>query len=226
MGAGSSEIEIPPDDDISAFKVKWAHIPKRTLREVWEYEQNQDGGDLILDFKHLGILWQLDKDHDGLISVHDAVCFREFCRQVCQDEDMGLQMKGQRIKALCIGELMTQVEENRSQVVDWMLALVMEGAPMKPDVGHAPLRNLYFLLRRPGMKFNNEKALHEILQQYAEVDGYLPLHDKSQDNVVPLSALHGFIEILWDRVEELLRETQIMCPVEQWDAEDFEGEDF
>lgn len=118
--------------------------------------------------------------------------------------------KEERVRAICMVDLIQQIQLDRTCVVDWMLKLIMEGADseLEPDIG---LRNLCKLLRQRGYDaFIEDQALIEVLRQLS-----FPQSDENDE--VAVAAFRPFIDAFCESLHELSEETQILCPLESDD---------
>lgn len=169
--------------------------------------------EFMLDFKHIGTLWKLDANHDGVVTFEELVAFAEFCNDQKILGDLELS---QKLKALFAMEMAADARSENGQYfwVDWMLKLVAQDMTPRPFrmmrlkgtemdengrltfyIHNDAVMNLYNLLKSCQITSHlGMQDFLDLMHQMGEALGLQPLTVKELDEWVNMEVVHHWLK--------------------------------
>ena len=171
-----------------------------TLQHVLTFRAT--GFSLPVDISHLGVLWVLDRNHDGKITLDELYGLLDFCRQ----EGMKFPTYEQEnnLRALCTIKLWEDVgssPEGKDAFVHWISNLLIENSSERRRfwrygshqyIHVFTLEILHKVLKLQEVLGIGFQAFVDVLQRVAEEQKLMDLCDEEQDDWVPLSVVREF----------------------------------
>jgi len=150
---------------------------------------------LPVDLSHLGVLWVLDNDNDGRVTLQELNSLADMCRErstYYQNFECSAQIQG-----FCCLQLWQSMcsPGGQEQFTDWICTLLLENSPNRRRFwryGHQQYLNidtieaLHQLLRVQELHGTDFQTFFDLLQRVGEDKKLMDLGDEEQDEWVPL----------------------------------------
>eukprot|EP00889_Picochlorum_renovo_P006802 jgi/Picre1/33832/NNA_001311.t1 len=171
------------------------------LQEVLSFRTT--GLTLPVDVWHLGVLWVLDKNHDGKITLEELYDLEDFCRE--KGSKYPSYEQEANVKALCTIRLWKDVgmtPDGKDMFTNWIATLLIENSSERRRfwrygahqyIHVYTIETLHQFLRIQEVLGIGFQSFVDVLQRVAEEQKLMDLNDEEQDDWVPLSVVKEFI---------------------------------
>lgn len=171
-----------------------------TLQHVLSFRTT--GFSLPVDISHLGVLWVLDRNHDGKITLDELYGLLDFCRE--HGAKYPTYEQENNVRALCTIKLWEDVgkgSEGKEAFVNWISNLLVENSSERRRfwrygahqyIHVFTLEILHKLLKIQEVLGIGFQAFVDVLQRVGEEQKLMDLCDEEQDDWVPLSVVKEF----------------------------------
>eukprot|EP00890_Picochlorum_soloecismus_P005762 jgi/Picsp_1/6187/NSC_03541-R1_hypothetical protein CHLNCDRAFT_144926 [Chlorella variabilis] len=156
-----------------------------------------------VDVCHLGVLWVLDRNHDGKVTLEELNQLERFCR------DRGSQFQsfemGAQLQALCtitLWQEVTQDDDGKDMFTNWITNLLIENSSERRRfwrhgahqyIHMDTIEVLHQFLRIQEVLGLGFQGFFDLLQRVAEEQKLMDLDDEEQDHWVPILVVKEFI---------------------------------
>jgi hypothetical protein len=172
-----------------------------TLQHVLSFQTT--GFSLPVDISHLGVLWILDRNHDGKITLDELYGLLDFCRE--EGMKFPTYELENNLRALCTIKLWEDVgagPEGKEAFVHWISNLLIENSSERRRfwrygshqyIHVFTLEILHKVLKLQEVLGIGFQAFIDVLQRVAEEQKMMDLCDEEQDDWVPLNVVREFM---------------------------------
>lgn len=217
MGAQNSNLRKSIEDEFSSRIARTGRDWLR-LGDILDLQLPHCGW--TIDLAHLGVLFVLDKEHDGRFTLPNVLDMLELGREqsrLHQPYELAAQMSG--FCTLQMWQALSR-EGGVPSFVEWLCKLlqgppahaVLRKYPGKGFVNRKSLRLLHRILDVQGFQQMGFERFFEKLQCHAEADGEMDPIDELLDDWVPLSTFKVLAKSIGEGI--VLTANQ-MCPMTQ-----------
>jgi hypothetical protein len=160
------------------------------------------GLSIPVDIWHLGVLWVLDRNHDGKITLEELYRLAEFCKE--QGSQYPSYEQETNLRALCTLTLWQEVgatQEGKDLFINWISNLLIENSSERRRfwrygahqyIHVYTIETLHQFLRIHDVLGLGFQSFVDLLQRVAEEQKLMDLHDEEQDDWVPLTVVKEF----------------------------------
>lgn len=168
--------------------------------------------DTAVDFKHLGTLFVLDKDRDGVVSLQELEDFASVCSAQANKTLYEFQTQ---LQAYCTLELWHFVGQagGTDEFVEWIRKLLRQDLPVQRFKGSdeefingdtvMTLHEMLSVEQSYGIDF---QSFFDMTQRVSEEKGLMSLEDERMDDYVPIATILDFVRDFIDGFTAMMLE--------------------
>jgi len=202
MGSGASALNSTLVNSIGTEFCRVKGSARRNELILEEVIRLTGFGGLSLESNHLALLYVMDGNKRGTISLQDLLAFTDFAhkqRAIFPSLDFRNRLEG-----LCTLTMWNDIIlRGQDHLANWMVRLVSENGPMEYFHPHGTTGTSCYVHRDAILPFYavirsylptdlNFQQIFDLLQHTAEEQGLLDLEDERFDDFVPLSVVGTF----------------------------------
>jgi len=168
-----------------------------------QVQQLRQHEEFPVDLQHLAVLWKLDSDKDGSVTLEEFLDFAEFCNE--RRIFFGSLDFHSKLQAQCDVDMWEFIRDEQGQYVfaSWMCATARQGEkvsyfPVSPKVEFMSVdavMTLYEMLKPFQIsQHTDQQDFQQMFQQIGEHLGYMPLSVEYMelDEYVPVCVVHDW----------------------------------
>lgn len=215
MGAQNSNLRKSIEDEFTSRVASHAR-DWLNLGELLGLQLPQSGWSI--DLAHLGVLYVLDKEHDGRFTLPNVLDLLEFGREqsrLHQPYEFAAQLSG-----FCTLQMWQAISQQGGvdRFAEWLCRLMQECMvvmtlnryPGVTFLNRDSLKSLHNILDVQGYQQLDFQAFFDILQRHAEEDEYLDPEDERLDDWLPLPTLKVLAQSIG---EGIISTADQICPM-------------
>jgi hypothetical protein len=166
--------------------------------QVQHLKQHED---FPVDLQHLAILWKLDSDQDGSVTLEEFLAFAEFCNE--RRRVFGSLDFPSKLQAQCDVDMWEVIRDDQGQdfFASWMCATARQGekvanfsvSPKVDFMSADAVMTLYEMLKP--FQISQHTDQQDFLQRFQQIGehlGYMSIEHVELDDYVPVCLVHDW----------------------------------
>mmetsp|Transcript_104511 Transcript_104511/g.165061 ORF Transcript_104511/g.165061 Transcript_104511/m.165061 type:complete len:267 (-) Transcript_104511:86-886(-) len=204
---GAESLEKDDDFDLDGENSLRPLSGSREKERIYfsQVQQLKQHEEFPVDFQHLAILWKLDSDKDGSVTLEEFAEFAEFCNE--RRRVFGSLDFQSKLQAQCDVDMWEVIRDEQGQEMfaSWMCAAARQGEkishfPISPNVDFMSVDAvmiLYEMLKPLQIsQHTDQQEFQQMFQQIGEHLDYMPLSKEYEelDDYVPVCVVHDWLK--------------------------------